>query len=217
MSAELLEALQSGGGATPLPAGSSVVASASEGQTPKIPDTLSILPLRGFVIFPGTVAPLDVHRLSSIKLLDETLPQSKIIGLIAQRDETKEEPGPQDLYEVGTAAIVLKFLRQSDDHAIALVQGLSRFSLRKIVSTDPYLRAEIDLLSPVPAPQTKEFEAEFRNVRASAARLLELTPDAPEGAASIVHRKLYVGNERCARSTVAIAPEPKRHETTRNG
>ena len=186
MSAELLEALQPGGGAAPLPAGSAVVASGVDAQTPKIPDTLSILPLRGFVVFPGTVAPLNVRRLSSIKLLDETLPQSKIIGLIAQRDETKEEPEPQDLYEVGTAAIVLKLLRQSDDHVIALVQGLSRFSLRKIVSAHPYLRAEIALLNPVPAPQTKEFEAEFRNLRDSAAQLLELSPDAPEGSASIV-------------------------------
>ncbi len=186
MSAELLETLQSGGEATPSAAGSAAVASGSEAQTPKIPDTLSILPLRGFVIFPGTVAPLNVRRLSSIRLLDETLPQSKIIGLIVQRDETKEEPEVQDLYEIGTAAIVLKFLRQSDDHAVALVQGLARFSLRKIVSAHPYLRAEIALLSSVPPPQTKEFEAAFRNLRDSAVQLLELTPDAPEGSASIV-------------------------------
>jgi ATP-dependent Lon protease len=155
MSAELLEALQPGGGAAPLPVGSAAIGSADQTQTPKIPDTLSILPLRGFVIFPGTVAPMNVRRPSSIKLLDETLPQSKIIGLIAQRDESKEDPAAQDLYAVGTAAIVLKLLRQSDDHVIALVQGLRRFSLRKIVSTNPYLRAEIALLDSGPPPPTR--------------------------------------------------------------
>jgi ATP-dependent Lon protease len=186
MSAELLEALQAGGGAAPLPAGSAAIGSADQTQTPKIPGTLSILPLRGFVIFPGTVAPLNVRRPSSIKLLDETLPQSKIIGLIAQRDESKEDPEPQDLYTVGAAAIVLKLLRQSDDHVIALVQGLRRFSLGKIVSTHPYLRAEIALPDSMPPPQTKEFEAESRNLRDSAAQLLELLPDAPEGSGSIV-------------------------------
>ena len=186
MSAELLEALQPGGGTSPLPAGNAAIGSADQTQTPKIPDTLSILPLRGFVIFPGTVAPLNVRRSSSIKLLDETLPQSKIIGLIAQRDESKEDPEPQDLYAVGAAAIVLKLLRQSDDHVIALVQGLRRFSLRKIVSTHPYLRAEIALLDSLPQPQTKEFEAESRNLRDSAAQLLELLPDAPEGSGSVV-------------------------------
>jgi len=186
MSAELLQTLQPGGGADQLPSGAAAVGVADQGQTPKIPETLSILPLRGFVIFPGTVAPLNVRRPASIKLLDETLPMTKIIGLVAQRDESKEDPEPQDLYTVGTAAIVLKLLRQADDHVIALVQGLRRFSLRKIVATHPYLRAEITLLDSIPPPEKKEFEAEFRNLRDSAAQLLELTPEAPEGASAIV-------------------------------
>ena len=76
-------------------------------------------------------------------MLDETLALTKIIGLVAQRSESKEDPEAQDLYTVGTAAIVLKLLRQADDHVVALVQGLRRFSLRKIVTTHPYLRAEI--------------------------------------------------------------------------
>lgn len=187
MSAELLEALQPGVAPDQSSPASGTAAGATDKiPTPQIPDTLSILPLRGFVIFPGTVAPLNVRRPSSIKLLDETLPQSKIIGLIAQRDESKEDPAAQDLYEVGTAAIVLKLLRQADDHVIALVQGLRRFSLRKIVATDPYLRAEVTLLDSVPPPQTKEFEAEFRNLRDSAAHLLDLTPEAPEGSGALV-------------------------------
>ena len=112
--------------------GSSDQAGAAGGvRMPEIPETLSILPIRGFVIFPGTVAPLNVRRPGSIRLLDDTLPQSKIIGLIAQRDEKKEDPAPQDLYEVGTAALILKLLRQSDDHVIVLVQGLRRVGLRE--------------------------------------------------------------------------------------
>ncbi len=186
MSAELLQTLQPGGGADQLPSGAAAIGVADQNQTPKIPETLSILPLRGFVVFPGTVAPLNVRRPASIKLLDETLPMTKIIGLVAQRDESKEDPEPQDLYTVGTAAIVLKLLRQADDHVIALVQGLRRFSLRKIVATHPYLRAEITLLDSIQPPEKKEFEAEFRNLRDSAAQLLELTPDAPEGASAII-------------------------------
>jgi ATP-dependent Lon protease len=185
MSAELLQTLQPGG-ANQLPSGAAAVGMADQSQTPKIPETLSILPLRGFVIFPGTVAPLNVRRPASIKLLDETLPMTKVIGLIAQRDESKEDPDPQGLYSVGTAAIVLKLLRQADDHVIALVQGLRRFTLRKIVATHPYLRAEVELLESIAPPATKEFEAEFRNLRDSAAELLELTPEAPEGASTII-------------------------------
>jgi ATP-dependent Lon protease len=155
-------------------------------RMPAIPSVLSILPVRSFVIFPGTVLPLTIGRPSSIKLLDETLPQSKIIGLLAQRDENKEEPEAQDLYSVGIAAIVLKLLRQADNQSVAVVQGLRRFSLRKIVSTHPYLRAEVDLLGTVRPAQSKEWEATFRNLRDTAAKLFEFSPDIPEQARAAV-------------------------------
>ena len=119
-------------------------------------------------------------------LLDETLPQSKVIGLMAQRDEQKEEPGPQDIYKVGTAALVLKLFRQTDDHVIVLIQGLRRFGLRKITSTDPFIRAEIEVLASSKPEPSKEWEALFRNLRDSAARLLEAMPDVPEQARTAV-------------------------------
>ncbi len=157
-----------------------------EGRMPAIPSALSILPVRSFVIFPGTVLPLTIGRPASIKLLDETLPQSKIIGLVTQRDENKEEPEAQDLYTVGTAAIVLKLLRQADNSSVAVVQGLRRFSLRKIIATQPYLRAEVDLLDTIRPAQSKEWQATFRNLRDTAAKLFELSPDIPEQARAAV-------------------------------
>ena len=160
--------------------GSTIAADAAKDRTPQIPEELSILPIRGFVVFPGTVIPLNVRRAASIKLLDETLTRTKVIGLVAQRDESKDEPEPSDLYSVGTAALVLKLVRQADDHVLVIAQGLRRFSLRKIVATSPFLRAEVDLLNPALPPPSKEWEATFRNLRDSAARLFELTPETPE-------------------------------------
>jgi ATP-dependent Lon protease len=182
---EQLTALQAEAGPTP-DTSSTIAAGTDDSRMPKIPEELSILAVRGFVVFPGTIVPLNIHRAASLKLLDETLPRTKVIGLLAQRDETKEDPQAQDLYSVGTAALVLRFLRQSDDHVLVIAQGLRRFSLRKIIAADPYVRAEIDLLKSVSPPQSKEWEAEFRNLRDSAARLLELTPDAPEQARVMV-------------------------------
>src|SRR5438552_4688684 len=153
-----------------------------ESLVPRIPEELSILPVRGFVVFPGTIVPLNVRRPGSIQLLDETLPRTKVIGLLTQRDEAVEDPGPQDLYHVGTAALVLKLIRQADDHVVIIARGLDRFSLRKIVATSPFIRAEVDLLKSISPPESKEWEAEFRNLRDSAARLFELTPEAPEQA-----------------------------------
>jgi ATP-dependent Lon protease len=179
MSTEEISASQPGAELKPGPE-STIAAPTDHSQMPHIPEELSILPMRGFVVFPGTVVPLNVQRAASLKLLDDTLPRTKVIGLVTQRDETKEDPAPQDLYSIGTAALVLKLLRQSDDHVVVVVQGLRRFSLRKVTATSPFLRAEVDLPNSISPPQTKEWEATFRNLRDSAAKLFELTPDAPE-------------------------------------
>lgn len=157
-----------------------------QSRTPRIPEELSILPVRGFVVFPGTIVPLNVQRPASIQLLDDTLPRTKVIGLVTQRDETKEDPQPQDLYPIGTAALVLKMIRQADDHVLIIAQGLRRFRLRKIVATSPFVRAEVDLLESKSPPESKEWEAEFRNLRDSAAHLFELTPETPEQARLMV-------------------------------
>jgi ATP-dependent Lon protease len=179
MSDQEINALQPGAELKPGPQ-STIAATTDQSQTPRVPEELSILPMRGFVVFPGTVVPLNVQRAASLKLLDETLPRIKVIGLLTQRDETKEDPQPQDLHSVGTAALVLKLLRQSDDHMVVIAQGLRRFSLRKVIATSPFLRAEVDLPNSISPPQTKEWEATFRNLRDAAAKLFELTPDAPE-------------------------------------
>src|SRR5213595_10904 len=181
MSTEKLDALQSGMDSKPTAQGT-VAFGVDESRMPRIPEELSILPVREFVVFPGTVIPLNVQRAASLKLLDDTLPRTKVIGLLTQRDETKDDPSPQDLYSIGTAALVLKLIRQSENDVLVIVQGLRRFSFRKIIATDPFLRAEIDLPQSIVPPPSKEWEATFRNLRDSAARLFELTPDAPEQA-----------------------------------
>ncbi len=181
MSGKELSVLRAGAEAKTAPEGT-IPAGVDQSGMPRIPEELSILPVRGLVIFPGTIIPLNIQRASSLKLLDDTLPRTKVIGLLTQRDEAKEEPTPQDLYTVGTAALVLKLLRQTDDNVLVIVQGLRRFSLRKIVATDPFLRAEVDLPQPILPQASKEWEATFRNLRDSAARLFELAPDAPEQA-----------------------------------
>ncbi len=178
--------LQPQGGAPPAVGQTAQMDGSGGSGPPRIPEELSILPVRGFVMFPGAVIPLTVSRPASIKLLDETLPITKIVGFLTQRDEQKEEPTPQDLYHVGTAAIVLKLLRQAEDQLVIVVQGLRRFAIRKIVATQPYLRAEIDLPQSIVPEQSSEWQAEFQNLRDSAARLAQLRPDVPEEAAAVI-------------------------------
>src|SRR5205814_10050776 len=200
MSAKELSTLQANVEAKP-GLESTIAAGMDKSGTPWRPEELSILPVRGPVIFPGTIIPLNIQRAASLKLLDDTLPRTKVIGLLTQRDEAKEDPEPGDLYPVGTAALVLKLLRQTDDHVLVIAQGLRRFSLRKIAATSPFLRAEIDLLKSVSPPESKEWEATFRNLRDSAARLFELTPDAPEQA-----RLMVLNSENAEQLADFLAP-----------
>jgi ATP-dependent Lon protease len=151
-----------------------------------IPDTVAILPLRNIVIFPGTVLPLTVGRPASRRMLEETLPQSKIIGLFTQKDPQQDNPGPLDLHRVGVAALVLKMLRQGDS-VVIVIQALRRITLRRVLSTEPYIRAEIDALPSTPAPtDDPQWAATVQNLRQNADKLIELTPDAPDEARTLL-------------------------------
>ncbi|EEF62764.1 endopeptidase La [Pedosphaera parvula] len=153
---------------------------------PVIPETLPILAIRGLVVFPGTVVPLTVRRPTSLKLLEESLPQSKVIGLVTQQTN-EESPGPDDLYKIGVAANVLKLIRQPDGSAVIAVQAMRRFAIRKVVLTHPFIKAEVEVLWPImPPKEDKEFEAAVRNLRETALRLIKVTPDVPEQARAII-------------------------------
>src|ERR1044071_1230064 len=102
-----------------------------------VPDVLSVLPVRGMVIFPGTVVPLSIRRAASLKMLDETLPKNKTIGLLTQKQEENNTPGPDDLYHIGVAGSVLKLIRQSDEVVVILVQALHRIRVKKFLATEP--------------------------------------------------------------------------------
>jgi ATP-dependent Lon protease len=156
-------------------------------ETPTIPDTIPILPLRASVLFPGTAIPLTIRRPASLKLLEESLPKSKIIGLVTQRSHETENPEPRDLYEIGVAALVLKLLRQQNDTVVIVIQALRRIRIRRVLITHPFIRAEIEVLASArPSPDDKEFLAAFNNLRRSAQRLIEVTPDVPEQAQAVI-------------------------------
>lgn len=154
----------------------------------KIPDILSVLPTRGVAVFPGIVATLSVGRPNSRKLLEESLPQSKIIGIFAQRDPEQNNPGPGDLHRVGVAVSVQKLVRQPDNSSlVVLVSALERIAIRKIVATEPFLRAEIELLPATPPPvDDKPWQATVAQLREAALELVTLVPEAPAQAAMLI-------------------------------
>ncbi len=154
-----------------------------DGEHPAIPATLPILPVRNTVLFPGMIVPLTIGRPSSRKLLEESLAQSKIIGVFTQKDPRQDEPGAEGLHATGVAATVLKLIRSSDEQAVAVVQALERLALRKVLLVHPFLRAEVEVLPSTPPPAgDPQFEAAVNGLRESAVKLFELGGEEAEPA-----------------------------------
>ncbi|MBI5934038.1 MAG: endopeptidase La [Chloroflexi bacterium] len=149
-------------------------------EKPKYPDVLPILPLRGVVVYPTTAVPLTVGQPRSIRLVDDvTGGESKLVGLIAARDPELEQPGPGDLYTVGTIATVHRLLRAPDGTIRLLVQGLERFRVGEFMQEEPYLKARIHL-APETVESGLEIDALARNARDQFQQIVGLIPSFPE-------------------------------------
>ncbi len=152
---------------------------AQKPDSPKYPQVLPILPLRGVVVYPQTAVPLTVGQPRSIKLVDEVVGGDKLVGLVAAMNPELESPGPKDLYRVGTVAIVHRLLRAPDGTVRLLVQGMDRFRLGEFVEEEPYLRANIEL-APEVVEEGVEIDALARNARDQFQAITQMIPSFPE-------------------------------------
>ncbi|MCC6579065.1 MAG: LON peptidase substrate-binding domain-containing protein, partial [Phycisphaeraceae bacterium] len=166
---------------------------AGDAALPALPDVMPVLPLRGMVMFPGTVMPLGVGRPSSRKLLDESLPHSKIIALVTQREEEEDDPEPDDLYRHGTAVMVLKLIRQPDETVSIIVHGLSRVKIKSFVQNKPFYRANVERITETDG-DGKQFSAAVSQLREQARQIIEMTPNAPEQAMTVLMNIENPGN-----------------------
>src|SRR6187551_3699832 len=108
-----------------------------------VPAELPVLPLRDTVLFPNSFMPLAVARESSVRLIDEAIANSKVIGVFTQRDASLDEPHQDDLYPIGTATHIHKMFRLPDGSLRLIVQGLARIRLDEVIAVQPYLRAKV--------------------------------------------------------------------------
>ncbi|HEV2904426.1 MAG TPA: LON peptidase substrate-binding domain-containing protein, partial [Pyrinomonadaceae bacterium] len=136
-------------------------------QQLQIPEELPLLPLRDIVIYPFMIVPLFVSREKSIRAVDEALGEHRMILLDCQKDLDKEDPTQEDLYNVGTVAVIMRMLKLPDGRIRILVQGVSRAKVESVDSSGDFLRARLNVLAEVLAPERSlEVEALIRNVRA---------------------------------------------------
>jgi ATP-dependent Lon protease len=149
------------------------------GQELDLPSTLPILPLKETVVFPDSTSPLAIGQERSVQLIDDIVAGERVLALVTARDASIEIPGFDDIYEVGTLAMVHKMIKVPDGTLRILVQGLQRIRLEERVSDSPYLVGRFETVPDV-GDDTPEVEALTRNVQGLFARIIELSPYLPE-------------------------------------
>jgi ATP-dependent Lon protease len=149
-------------------------------------EELAVLPIRNAVLFPGAVAPFDVGREKSVALVEDVHNlDSPIIAIFAQKDPSTDDPEKSDLYPVGCAARVLKALKHSSGNYSLILQGLTRIRLDEVVEGEPYMKAKV---SRIPTPPTEDVEAEAlaMSLRDVAKQVIQLMPELPREAGSLI-------------------------------
>jgi ATP-dependent Lon protease len=144
-----------------------------------LPDALPVLPLRDTVTFPETLTPLAVGQERSKQLVNDVLGANRMLVMVASRDPENEEPGPDDLYDVGVVGVVARMMKVPDGSLRILVQGTQRVRLGPYVAEQPYLVARIAELPDVVEP-SPELEALTRNVQSTFSEIIEQIPYLPE-------------------------------------
>ncbi len=149
----------------------------------ELPETLPILSLRNTVLFPGVVIPITAGRDQSIKLINDANKGSKVIGVVAQIDETVENPKAKDVYTTGTVARILRVLKMPDGNVTVIIQGKKRFEIENVISEQPYLNATVrDVPETKPAPKSKEFTAIIESIKELALEIIKESPNIPSEA-----------------------------------
>ena len=148
-----------------------------------LPETLPILSLRNTVLFPGVVIPITAGRDASIKLINDANKGGKVIGVVAQKDESVEKPSAKDIHETGTIARILRVLKMPDGNVTVIIQGKKRFKVAEVLTEEPYMNATIrDLPEAKPAQKNKEFSAIIDSIKDLALEIIKESPNIPSEA-----------------------------------
>nr|WP_241667308.1 endopeptidase La [Pseudodesulfovibrio senegalensis] len=144
-------------------------------QNLDLPPELPVLAVRDIVVFNYMILPLFVGREKSVKAVDAALSGDRYILILTQKDESVDDPGPDDLYQTGTVGMIMRMLKMPDGRLKVLVQGLARAKVRRFTANDPYHIAKIEpLLEPETVELTPEHEALMRSSREQSEKILGL-------------------------------------------
>ena len=148
-----------------------------------IPETLSILPLRNTVLFPGVVIPITAGRDQSIQLIKDVNNGDKILGVVSQIDPEVEKPTADDIHKIGVVAQILRVLKMPDGNTTVIIQGKKRFRVKEIIQEEPYLKATTEeFIEDTFVEDTDEFKEIMSSVTESALEVIKENPNLPSEA-----------------------------------
>lgn len=149
-------------------------------QNESLPQTLPILPLRNTVLFPGVVIPITAGRDTSVRLINDANDGTKTIGVVAQIDESVENPKGEDIYHIGTVARILRVLKMPDGNITIIIQGKKRFEIDTILEEKPYITASVkEVVEIKPKKNDKEFGAIIDSVKDLSIQIIRENPNIP--------------------------------------
>ena len=148
-----------------------------------LPEDLAVLALRNTVLFPGVVLPITVGRDASLKLVKDAYAGERLIGVVSQHDADVENPNPDDLFRVGTAATILKLIKMPDGSVSIVIQGKRRFRITEFTQEDPYLRAHVEPIDEDTPEEDVELAARVRSIKELAIQIVNMSPNLPSEAA----------------------------------
>ncbi|HEY0046339.1 MAG TPA: endopeptidase La [Flavobacterium sp.] len=152
----------------------------AEMNNEELPSSLSILPLRNTVLFPGVVIPISAGRDKSIKLINDANAAGKIIGVVAQKNEADEDPSKNDIHKIGTVARILRVLKMPDGNITVILQGKKRFEIDAVISEKPYIRANVkEVAEKRPGHHDTEFLAIMESIKELAIQIIKESPNIP--------------------------------------
>lgn len=142
---------------------------------------LPILPLRSSVLFPHSIIPITVGRKASIKLVENAEKGSRVIGVVAQKKDTNEEPNSDEIFHIGTQARILKMLKDAKGNLTVIVQGQKRFKITEIITEKPYIQAVVEDLKQqeIPEESKEEFAIVVEKIRELALEIIKELPRVP--------------------------------------
>lgn len=151
----------------------------------ELPETLPVLTLRNTVLYPGVVLPITVGRDATLKLVKDAYAGDRLVAVVAQKRAEVENPGPDDLYRMGTAATILKLIKMPDGSVSIVIQGKRRIEVGDYTQLDPYLQATVQPVDESDAADVDaaELDARVRSIKELAVQIVNLSPNLPSEAA----------------------------------